>query len=136
FKSQEEYLQQQTTGLLVCPICSSNEVRKKPSPIYVNVRSNRQTSQPATTEQGASPASSATAKMDAKLMKHIREFIENNSENVGVRFAEEAKKIHYGEAEQRNIHGHASREEIAELKENGIDTVTLPSFLVEKEKLN
>jgi len=85
------------------------------------------------------PASNAgiSSGVNSKLIGEIRQFIESNSEDVGARFAEEAKRMHYGESEERNIRGQATREELTELKEDGIQVTPLPAFLTnDKNKLN
>ncbi len=63
--------------------------------------------------------------MQAALMNMVRHVMAN-TEDVGTRFAEEARKIHYGEREERNIRGQATREETEALLDEGIDVVPLP----------
>ncbi len=63
--------------------------------------------------------------LQAAWMKMVRHVMAN-TEDVGARFAEEARKIHYGEAEHRNIRGQASREETQALLDEGIDILPLP----------
>lgn len=65
------------------------------------------------------------AQMQAALMHMVRHVMAN-TEDVGPRFAEEARKIHYGETEERNIRGQASREETEALLEEGIEVLPLP----------
>jgi len=62
--------------------------------------------------------------MDA--MRQLRSHVEKTSDNVGDKFAEEARKIHYGEVEERGIYGKAEVSEIKELAEEGIETCPLP----------
>ena len=71
-----------------------------------------------------------------ELVNQLKEFIVNNTENVGSNFAEEAKKIHYGEAPERGIRGQATAEEVRELAEEGVDVLSLPGILTDKQKLN
>ena len=59
-------------------------------------------------------------------LREIRDHVEKNSDNVGKKFPEEARKIHYGEAEERSIHGEATAEEAEELSEEGIDVQQIP----------
>ena len=61
-----------------------------------------------------------------QFMTGLRKYVEENSENVGRKFPEEARKIHYGESEERPIYGEASLEEAADLVEEGIDVAPLP----------
>lgn len=76
----------------------------------------------------------AVAMVDAKRreifseMKKLRDKVVESSENVGEKFPEEARKIHYGEAEQRGIYGAASMEEASELIDEGIAIAPLPVF--------
>jgi hypothetical protein len=63
--------------------------------------------------------------MQAALMNMVRHVMAN-TEDVGTRFAEEARKIHYGEREERNIRGQATREETEALLDEGIDVLPLP----------
>ncbi len=64
-------------------------------------------------------------------MTGLRKYIQENAEYVGPKFSEEARKIHYGEAEERHIYGEASLEEAADLVEEGIDVAPLPLDLNE-----
>ncbi len=60
------------------------------------------------------------------MMAKLRQHVENNFENVGDRFPEEARRIHYGETEQRDIYGEASPDEARELVEEGVEIAPLP----------
>lgn len=71
------------------------------------------------------PQANATAALLA-FLRALRAHVEANFEHVGDRFAEEARKIHYGEAEPRDIYGEATREEVESLLEEGIDVHPLP----------
>ena len=59
-------------------------------------------------------------------MRRMRSYIEQNFDHVGPKFPEEARKIHYGEVEQRNIYGDATKEEVGELAEEGIEIGEIP----------
>ena len=61
-------------------------------------------------------------------MKVLRDKMTADAENVGDRFPEEARKIHYGESEQRGIYGEANKEEVTSLVEEGIEVVPLPTL--------
>ncbi len=61
-----------------------------------------------------------------EMIRKLRKHVEDNSEYVGPRFAEEARKIHYEESEARGIYGEASLDEARELNEEGIDVQPLP----------
>jgi hypothetical protein len=75
--------------------------------------------------QRAAMAAEKQVKMRA-VMQAVREYVESNSEHVGERFPEEARKIHYGETEQRNIYGDASLEEVKDLHDEGIAVAPIP----------
>jgi len=60
------------------------------------------------------------------MMRAVRDHVTKNAEYVGPRFADEARKIHYEEAEPRGIYGEASGEEVLSLKEEGVDVHPLP----------
>jgi hypothetical protein len=64
-----------------------------------------------------------------QFMTGLRKYVEQNAENVGPRFPEEARKIHYGETEARHIYGEASLEDARELIEEGVDVAPLPPDL-------
>jgi hypothetical protein len=70
-------------------------------------------------------APEALQQMQAAMMKVVRHVMAN-TEDVGTQFAEEARKIHYGEREERNIRGQATREETEALIDEGIDVMPLP----------
>jgi hypothetical protein len=74
------------------------------------------------------------SQVQATVMKAMRELI-NKTEDVGRDFAEEARKIHYQEAPERSIRGHATVDETAELREEGIEVVSLPVFPTLKDTL-
>lgn len=67
--------------------------------------------------------------------QHLRQMIER-SDDVGERFAEEARRIHYKETPERQIHGVATREETAGLLEEGVSVLPLPFMVKRKDKLN
>jgi len=71
-----------------------------------------------------------------ELLQRMHEHVERNYENVGGKFAEEARKMHYGEREQRNIRGEATPVEYESLRDEGITALPLPPGSVPREKLN
>lgn len=113
FASDEEFMEQNGSGLVECPLCADKLVTRMPSAPRLNLSSPSQ----------AAPAQAAD--LQAAWMKAVRHVIAN-TENVGERFAEEARRIHYGEAEQRGIRGQASREDRQALEDEGIDVHPLP----------
>jgi hypothetical protein len=70
--------------------------------------------------------------LQRKLME-VAQHIFNNAENVGDKFASEARKIHQKESEERTIYGTATLEESRQLKEEGIDVMSIPTQLIKKK---
>src|SRR5690348_12459169 len=105
FASAEACEKQAAGGLLECPTCSSVEIRKLPSAPHVH-----------TAGEPAAPQEAFVA---------LRRFILANTENVGRKFAEIARRIHYKEEEARGIRGQVTPEEAAELREEGVTTYTV-----------
>lgn len=132
FASEDDYLGQRASGLLQCPVCGDTTVDKRLSAPRLNLG---ETSAPALRDtefaapSEASPHAAqgghAVQALQAQWLRALREVMAR-TEDVGERFADEARRMHYGEAEERNIRGRASREETVELLEEGISVVPLP----------
>jgi hypothetical protein len=122
FASAEEYVRQEATGLLACPVCGTSTVRKLPSS---RVRTTAvATPKTAAAARGADgPAGSSAQQV---TLASFIERIVANTEDVGRAFPEEARKIHYEEVPRRPIRGIATREEARELVDEGIPVVSLP----------
>jgi len=129
FASSEEFARQSEARLVHCPVCEDAEVVRLPS-AKVRVGAANDQREVAT---NPAPATSAVQEMvagfPAELVAKLREAV-RGAENVGRRFPEEARKIHYEEGPARAIRGQASKEESAELEEEGIEFSSLPDFLV------
>lgn len=128
FKNADELTEQQQSGMLICPICGSEEVIKIPSASHI-------------AKSGATNTSSAPDNDVVEANKHqvlqlFHDYINKSFDDVGNKFAEEARKIHFGEAAERNIKGIATADEVKELKEEGISAVQLPPAPYDKDKLN
>ncbi len=117
FASSTAFENQQARGLVECPHCSSHQLRRLPSAPYVQRSS---ASQPSAPEARPDPR-----QVLHKLMEAVRQSAQN-SEDVGQRFAEEARKIHYGDAEDRAIRGQSRPEEIRSLLDEGIPVLPVP----------
>ncbi len=126
FKNAEEYTTQLAAGLLSCPICGSIQVHKVLSASHVNILANAEPGE----------AGPATGSESQDLLKKLHEYVEQSFDNVGTQFAEEARKIHYGESEERNIYGQATNFEIKELRAEGINPIPLPPKPRDKSKLS
>jgi hypothetical protein len=128
FGSAGDFDRQCTTELIECPECGSTAVSRLPSAAYVNTGS-----APAPAKEGnAAPAAGQYAGGAAAGLARLVEYITKNSEDVGARFPEEARKIHYREAPERQIRGTASGEQVQELTEEGIEVLPLPGNLFSK----
>lgn len=127
FSSSSDFDEQATSGLLSCPVCATKKVEKAIMAPAVK-----------TARKAEARTSDAVKAMTAMAAK-IRDEIGKNCENVGSKFAEEARAIHYGEKAERGIYGSATPKESAELKEEGIAAHPLPDVFVpdaDKAKLN
>ena len=87
-------------------------------------------------DDGFDKGSGLTPDFMSKLRAKVIEYVLKNTEDVGERFPDEARQIHYGEAPERPIRGQASREEVDELREEGIEVVALPIAPVPPEQLH
>ncbi|MCA3211742.1 MAG: DUF1178 family protein [Betaproteobacteria bacterium] len=125
FASGNDLDAQRERGLLSCPVCNSVEVVKAPSAPYVG----RAVAEPAPAETGAAARQTAImptpAQMQAMFMTMARE-IARTTEDVGERFAEEARRIHYNEVPARGIRGTTTRAEAQALDEEGIGVMPIP----------
>jgi hypothetical protein len=120
FASDEDFMSQNGRGLIECPMCADKVVTRMPSAPRLNLSGAREPARPA--EPVAQPQ---PADLQAAYLQTVRHLIEN-TEDVGPRFAEAARRIHYGEDPQRGIRGQASPEEREALREEGIETMSLP----------
>ncbi len=137
FRSADEFARQAAKQMVACPICGDQQIVKQLSAPRLNMGAVNESagaesiSSPAEDEPVDAPVQEvATAAMapdlQAHMLKEFKQFVINNTENVGGNFAETARKMHYGEEAHRNIRGRVSTEESAALREEGIDTLGLP----------
>ncbi|OSQ38291.1 DUF1178 family protein [Thalassospira mesophila] len=119
FRDSATYEVQSTSGELSCPICGSDQVSK--ALMAPRLRTSRQKETAAENRKKV-----ALAEATHKVLTELRQQVESNCENVGTGFAEEARKIHYGETEKRGIYGEATVKEAVELVDEGIDVHALP----------
>jgi hypothetical protein len=118
FSSSQDYETQKKRGLVTCPQCNSPKVNK--SLMAPSVSTSRQKESMAVTS-----VNEAQRAVMAE-MKQLRDKVIANSEDVGQKFPEEARKIHYGETEARAIYGEASRDDVESLLDEGVEIVPLP----------
>jgi hypothetical protein len=121
FASDDDYMDQNGRGLVECPLCADKVVTRLPTAPRLNLSGARQP------EAGPVPAAQPPqpADLQAAWLNAVRELLAR-TEDVGPRFAEEARRIHYGESPERGIRGQASVEERAALLDEGIETFALP----------
>jgi len=117
-----------------CPICNSTKVRKAPMAPNISKSGVKDKSSRLKSEKREINLSNDSNNGEMKVavekaveaMKELQATIEKNFENVGEKFPEEARKIHYGEADSRRIYGETSVEQAEELIEEGIEIATIP----------
>ena len=155
FASEVDFQSQLSGQMIECPMCESNHIEKMPSAPRLNFGAQQQHPFPSVDSALQTPASSATLRSgemapvagshaeietslvtggQADFLKALRHLVAN-TENVGRRFADEARRMHYGELEPRSIRGQASAREAVELLEEGIEVMPLPLPAAFKETL-
>jgi hypothetical protein len=138
FQDSAAYDKQAKRGLVSCPRCGSAKVEKAIMAPRLSATAKRRSkaieAPEAAPDAAPAPAPAPVAMISpqeqeirAKL-KELRDHLTKNADNVGAKFPEEARKMHYGEIEHRSIYGVASPEEAKELSEEGIEFHPLPSL--------
>jgi hypothetical protein len=123
FASGGEFDRQKEARLVTCPVCDGSDVERRPSAKVRVAKAPQAAPAPVPAARG-----DAIAGIPPELLAKLREVV-RNTEDVGERFPEEARKIHYDEAPPRSIRGRASREEAQELADEGIEFSPLPPLL-------
>ena len=118
FKSMDSFEEQMSGKMIFCPVCGDSALVK----VLTSTRSIKST-RSSSVESG----SDTKNRMAYALMKKISQDVRKNFENVGERFPQEARKIHYGETPARNIYGTTSREQENALKDEGIEFFKFPA---------
>jgi hypothetical protein len=114
FASDDDFMDQNGRGLVECPLCADKVVSRLPSAPRLNLSGAR--------EPDAAPKA---VDLQSAWLQTVRALMQN-TEDVGERFAEEARRIHYGEEPNRGIRGQATPEERSALKDEGIETLAIP----------
>ena len=130
FASNEAFESQLAAGLVECPVCADTAIVKLLSAPRLNLGNAKAPEEAAT----ASSQLPAALSPEARWMRAVREVMAK-TEDVGERFADEARKMHYGEAEERGIRGQATREQTEALLDEGIAVMPLPMPAALKETL-
>ena len=116
FSDSSNFEKQNKKNLIFCPKCSSTKIKK--NIMAPNIGSKKQSYTNAL----------KTEKNIEKIIKNVRKHVEKNYEYVGNKFADEARAIHYGEKEEREIYGETSIEEAVDLIEEGVNVTPLPGI--------
>jgi hypothetical protein len=130
FASEADYASQHERGLVSCPVCADTTIHKRLSAPRLNLRGAAHESHPPlkTVEEHQAPA------RQAAYLQAMRELM-RQSEDVGERFADEARRMHQGQVESRSIRGQTSLEEAVQLHEEGIPLLPIPDLPGLKEPL-
>jgi len=118
FASEDDFISQQESGILACPLCGDTEAVRLPNAPRLKVSRHAAPAEPARSE-------TTDMTLQSQWLRAVRHVL-NSTEDVGERFAEEARRIHYGEVEERGIRGKATREDADALREEGIEVMALP----------
>lgn len=125
FRNADAFDAQRASGTLECPVCGSAEIGKALMAPSI-ARGRAETPAPAPAEmQAMHPAAQQAAELKRQL-RALRRVVEENCDYVGDRFAEEARRIHYGEVDPRGIYGESTPEESARLRDEGIEFGSVP----------
>ena len=119
FASSTNYEEQLKNKMIVCPYCNSTKIQKSLMAPNINIKSTSRNSKKNSKKK-------LTQNNLENKIKKFRKYIEKNTDNVGKNFAEEARKIYYGETKSRPIRGESTEKEAQELTEEGIPFSQLP----------
>jgi hypothetical protein len=126
FASEDDFLGQSGRGAVECPLCADKGITRLPSAPRLNLSGARDPEPAAAVAATSAPATEpALAELQALWLKTVKHVLKT-TEDVGERFPEEARRIHYGETAHRGIRGQASAEQRAELADEGIEVMALP----------
>ena len=127
FASSSDYDDQAARGLVECPFCGSRQVDKQiMAPAVAGTRK-------------SAPDGEASARMQAMMSqaaRQVRAHVEANFDYVGDAFAREARDIHEGRSEKREIYGEATPADVKKLKDDGVPVAPLPAAPVDPSKAN
>ncbi len=136
FANSAAYDKQAKRKLVICPECGSTKVAKAIMAPNIAIKGNKKNAAAAAAERAGGVMTTPSGPVDPKVaaarrevmtaLRKVREIVEKNAEYVGPKFAEEARKIHYKEAEEKGIYGEATPGEVKDLLEEGVDIHPLP----------
>lgn len=119
FRDNEDFDKQKKRGLVSCPVCDSSKVEKALMAPSVQTARKR--------DKVALGMNAEQKRLMGKL-KELTDKMKENADYVGDKFAEEARKIHFGETDPRGIYGEASHGEVEELLDDGVEIMPLPTI--------
>jgi hypothetical protein len=122
FDSSEDFERQLGKRMLACPLCGNADVARLPHAPHVKSAAKERHAR----VESATSASQQYANTGGDVLTKVVEHIISNTEDVGAAFPEEARKIHYRESPERRIRGTASRDEVDDLRDEGIEVLALP----------
>jgi hypothetical protein len=137
FSDEQDYEQQLSSKLLICPLCESASITKLPSAPRLNLSGAKAIESTSASDNNADNnelISLPQSQQQRALLEAARQMMAN-TKDVGERFAEEARRMHYGEVAHEAIRGKASREEAVALREEGIEFMSMPLPAALKEPL-
>jgi hypothetical protein len=145
FASEDDFANQLARGLLTCPVCGDAQIQKMLAAPRLNLRHNRQekSTEPVSKTVGnpeplnnepSAANDRRVATLQAQLFKAMREVIAN-TEDVGERFADQARAMHHGDMDSRSIRGKATPEVAKQLLDEGIEVMALPDLPALNETL-
>ena len=134
FQDGAAFERQSAAGEIACPVCGDTAVKKALMAPAVATQRRRgdeaaraeSEARPGPDQNGDTRAAHARGAEAVQVLRRMRRYIERNFDYVGPRFAEEARKIHEGEAEPRNIYGEATPEESRSLRDDGVEVAQIP----------
>ena len=118
FRDSATYDRQSGAGKVDCPFCGDSRVNKAPMAPHLGKHGGR--------GETAEERATVVARQILQAVGQLRNQVEENCDYVGDKFAEEARRIHYGETEARGIYGEATDEEASELEDEGIEYERVP----------
>ncbi|MBX9822843.1 DUF1178 family protein [Afipia birgiae] len=131
FQSSSAYDSQHKRGLVACPVCDSTKVEKAiMAPRIARKGKSKSAPEPvAAPAEDTASTSLVMAPQERELLsklKELRDHVLRNADNVGNKFPDEARKMHYGDIEHRAIYGEATAEEARALIDEGVEVAPLP----------
>jgi hypothetical protein len=132
FRNSAAYEEQALAGEILCPVCGNASVAKAPMAPRIakgggrgDERGSDRGDEPEPSQGPRTYTNTQAAEM-RRMLAELRGHVEENSDYVGDNFTEEARKIHYGETEERNIYGEATEDQAEELIDEGIKVGRIP----------